>query len=91
MVMSIGLSVDYNVHIAHAFLHGSGSTLEERTKYTLDLMGGSVLKGGLTTFMGTVVLSMASSTAFRIFFKVCFGTVVFGILHGVFLMPVLLG
>lgn len=91
MVMSIGLSVDYNVHIAHAFLHGKGDTLEQRTKYTLDLMGGSVLKGGLTTFVGTVVLSMASSTAFRIFFKVVFGTVTFGILHGVFLMPVLLG
>ncbi|GMH78000.1 hypothetical protein TrST_g10604 [Triparma strigata] len=91
LVMSIGLSVDYNVHIAHAFLHGEGETLQERTKYTLDLMGGSVLKGGLTTFIGTVVLSMASSTAFRIFFKICFGTVVFGIIHGVFLMPILLG
>jgi len=54
-------------------------------------MGIPVLKGGLTTFIGTVVLSMASSTAFRIFFKVCFGTVVFGVLHGIFLMPVLLG
>ncbi|GMH91711.1 hypothetical protein TL16_g12132 [Triparma laevis f. inornata] len=91
LVMSIGLSVDYNVHIAHAFLHGEGTTIQERTKYTLDLMGGSVLKGGLTTFVGTVVLSMASSTAFRIFFKVCFGTVVFGIIHGVLLMPILLG
>ncbi|GMI40014.1 hypothetical protein TrCOL_g2026 [Triparma columacea] len=91
LVMSIGLSVDYNVHIAHAFIHGKGNTLQEKTKNALDSMGIPVLKGGLTTFVGTVVLSMASSTAFHIFFKVCFGTVVFGVLHGIFLMPVLLG
>jgi len=91
LVMSIGLSVDYNVHIAHAFIHGKGNTLVEKTKNALDEMGVPVLKGGLTTFIGTVVLSAASSTAFRIFFKVCFGTVVFGVLHGMLLMPVLLG
>ena len=32
LVMSIGLSVDYNVHIAHAFIHGAGTTLKDRTK-----------------------------------------------------------
>jgi len=90
LIMSIGLSVDYNIHIAHAFLEGKGGVVE-RTKHALDLMGPSVLKGGLTTFMGTVVLSQASSTVFRIFFKICFGTVVFGIAHGILLMPVLLG
>lgn len=30
LVMSIGLSVDYNVHIAHAFIHGKGNTLQVR-------------------------------------------------------------
>jgi len=90
LIMSIGLSIDYNIHIAHAFLDGKGS-VEQKTKHALDLMGGSVLKGGLTTFTGTVVLSMASSTVFRIFFKLCFGTVVLGILHGMLLIPILLG
>jgi Niemann-Pick C1 protein len=91
LVMSIGLSIDYNVHVAHAFLHGKGKTVELRTRYAYDMIGFTVLKGGLTTLAGTIVLSMASSTVFRIFFKICFGTVVSGILHGLILMPCLLG
>jgi predicted RND superfamily exporter protein len=91
LIMSIGLSIDYNVHVAHAFLHGKGKTVEARTRYAYDMIGLTVLKGGLTTLAGTVVLSNASSTVFRIFFKVCFGTVVSGILHGMVLMPCLLG
>ena len=90
LIMSIGLCIDYNIHIAHAFLLEKGDTVA-KTKYALDLMGGSVLKGGLTTFIGTVVLSNASSTVFRIFFKLCFSTVLLGLLHGLVLMPVLLG
>ena len=61
MIMSIGLSIDYNIHIAHAFLHGKGDTVEARTRYTLDSMGGSVLKGSFTTLAGTIILSNASS------------------------------
>lgn len=80
-------SLCYFTHRARFARH----PVQEKTKNALDSMGIPVLKGGLTTFVGTVVLSMASSTAFRIFFKVCFGTVVFGVLHGIFLMPVLLG
>jgi hypothetical protein len=90
LIMSIGLSIDYNIHIAHAFLDGKGG-VAERTMHALNLMGPSVCKGGLTTFFGTAVLSFASSTVFRIFFKMCLGTVIYGILHGVVLMPVLLG
>jgi len=90
LIMSIGLSIDYNIHIAHAFLDGTGG-VEERTRHSLDLMGPSVLKGGLTTLIGTAVLSQASSTVFRTFFKLTFGTVIYGVLHGVILMPVLLG
>jgi hypothetical protein len=37
------------------------------------------------------VLAFASSTVFRIFFKVTFGTVIFGSLHGLLFLPVLLG
>ena len=90
LLMSVGLSIDYNIHIAHAFFDGTGG-VEERTRHALDLMGPSVLKGGLTTLIGTVVLSSASSTVFRIFFKITFGTVIYGVVHGVILMPILLG
>lgn len=91
LVMSVGLSIDYNVHIAHAFLHAEASSVEERTKKAMDMIGGSVLKGAFTTLLGCIVLAFSSSTVFRIFFKLSFGTVIFGVLHGLIMVPIFLG
>ncbi len=91
LVMSVGLSIDYNVHIAHAFLHSNAKSVAKKTADAMDLMGMSVLKGAATTLLGSCVLGFASSTVFRIFFKVCFGTVIFGSLHGILFLPVILG
>ena len=54
------------------------------------LMGGAVLKGGFTTFLGTLILSFTSSLIFRTFFKLLFSTVVLGVLHGLYFAPVAL-
>ena len=53
-------------------------------------MGAPVLKGGFTTFLGTLVLSFTSSLIFRTFFKLLFSTVVLGVLHGLYFAPVAL-
>ena len=53
-------------------------------------MGGAVLKGGFTTFLGTLILSFTSSLIFRTFFKLLFSTVVLGVLHGLYFAPVAL-
>ena len=45
---------------------------------------------GFSTFLGMVILAFASSEIFRIFFKMFFGIVVFGLLHGLCIMPVYL-
>ena len=74
LLMSVGLSVDYCVHIGHAFTHSHGDTPDERLIEAVKMMGTSVMKGGFTTFLGTVVLSVAASDAFRIFFKMLFST-----------------
>ena len=53
-------------------------------------MGGAVLKGGFTMFLGTLILSFTSSLIFRTFFKLLFSTVVLGVLHGLYFAPVAL-
>jgi len=90
LLMGIGLSVDYCVHIGHAFTHSYGKTPNDRLVEAIKMMGTSVLKGGFTTFLGTVVLGFASSDAFRSFFKMLFFTVLFGVLHGLVALPVFL-
>ncbi|GMH70128.1 hypothetical protein TL16_g05332 [Triparma laevis f. inornata] len=90
ILMSIGLSVDYCVHIGHAFTHSDGEAPNIRLVEAVKMMGTSVLKGGMTTFLGTIVLAFSSSDAFRTFFKMMFMTVVFGMLHGLIALPVFL-
>ena len=90
LVMSVGLSVDYCVHICHGYIHGGGGSPVEKMEAGIKMMGGAVLKGASTTFLGVLVLSGASSTIFRMFFKLLFGTVLCGVIHGLFLAPILL-
>mmetsp|Transcript_6739 Transcript_6739/g.16594 ORF Transcript_6739/g.16594 Transcript_6739/m.16594 type:complete len:882 (+) Transcript_6739:190-2835(+) len=102
LVMAIGLSVDYCVHVAHAFDHewehiagtqrpdGQLASPRDAVAKALETMGGSVVKGGFTTFIGICVVAFASSVAFRTFFTLIAFTVIFGMAHGLIFMPVIL-
>ena len=60
LAMAIGMSVDYVVHLSHAFEHHAGSP-RERAQAAVCGIGASVLKGGTSTFLGIVVLGAATS------------------------------
>ena len=62
----------------------------ERAVSAVEAIGPAVLNGGVTTFLALVLLSGSTSHTFLTFFKVFVLTVVFGLFHGLVLLPVLL-
>eukprot|EP00088_Acartia_fossae_P041082 TRINITY_DN4294_c0_g1_i7.p1 TRINITY_DN4294_c0_g1~~TRINITY_DN4294_c0_g1_i7.p1 ORF type:complete len:1080 (-),score=273.26 TRINITY_DN4294_c0_g1_i7:86-3325(-) len=89
IVLAIGLCVDYSVHIGHAFLIAPGSRLEKAVS-AIETIGPAVFNGGFTTFLALSLLSLSQSNIFITFFKVFFLTVVFGLFHGLLMLPVML-
>ena len=56
LIVVIGLSVDYTVHLVHVYNMSSKPTREEKTREALGRMGVSVLAGAVTTFGAAVFL-----------------------------------
>jgi len=88
-VLSIGLCVDYAVHLGLAFIIGKGSR-HEKSVFALTSIGSAIFNGGLSTFLALVLLGFSTSHIFLSFFKVFVLTVVFGLFHGLVLLPVML-
>lgn len=86
LAMAIGMSVDYVVHLSHAFEHHAGSP-RERAQDAMCGIGASVLKGGTSTFLGVGVLGASTSELFRIFFKMLVSTVFLGLFTGLAFYP----
>lgn len=89
-VMSIGLMVDFLMHIALRYFESKGETREEKTKATLETIGASVFIGGFSTLIGVLPLALSESEIFWTTFVIFFGLVLLGLLHGLILLPVLL-
>ena len=53
-------------------------------------MGSSVIHGGVSTFLAIIVLGLAKSYIFVVFFKLWFGIIVFGMANGFILLPIIL-
>ena len=53
-------------------------------------MGAAVFHGGNSTFVAICILGFGKSFLFEIFFKTWFGMIIFGVLNGLILQPIIL-
>ncbi|XP_053913875.1 patched domain-containing protein 3-like [Cuculus canorus] len=90
LVICIGFSVDFSAHISYAFVTSGESSGNKRAIEALSLLGYPVLQGAVSTILGVVVLAAAKAYIFRTFFKIMFLVILFGALHGLVFLPVLL-
>jgi len=96
LVLALGFSVDYSSHIAESLssrsISNGRTTPEDPLKVvteTLREVGASVLHGGLSTFLAVLMLAFSKSKGFQDLFKCLFLMVLFGLLHGLVLLPML--
>jgi len=89
LVMSIGLMIDYIMHILMRYYESCG-TREERVRETMSSVGSSILLGAASTFLGVMCLSMSTSDILKDVFVAVVGLIVFGVLNGLVFLPIAL-
>jgi len=89
LIAVVGLSVDYTVHLLHAYNHaGLDKNRQERMQHGLDEMGLSVTSGAITTIGAASFLQACYFTFFQLFGLFIVFVVLFAILMAVtFLAP----
>ena len=90
LVISIGLLVDFLMHMLLRYHECPGETREDKVKAALKSMGVSVLVGGLSTMLGVLPLAFSTSELMRTVFVAFVGMVGLGVTHGLIVLPVVL-
>ena len=89
LTISIGLCIDYSAHVAIAYSHARGAS-RQRVLAGLQEIGPSVLKGGVSTLTGISAVGFAQSATFVSWFNVLFSATLFGLLHALLILPMML-
>ena len=91
MVLVVGLSVDYVVHLAEGYCRSSASDRLTRTRDMLEEVGVSVLSGAITTLGASALLLLAQIIFFYQFGFFIFFTILFSIIYALILFTTFMG
>lgn len=90
IILSIGLMVDYVVHVLLKYFESDSSSREDKVFDCLSTMGSSVVLGGFSTILGTIPLAFSSSEIFHAVLVIFLSFVILSLAHGLLFLPVLL-
>jgi len=88
VVMACGFAVDFCAHVGHSFKYSVG-TGDERATHAIAHAGRAIANAGFTTLLATTCL-IAGGAIFITFAKMFAGIIVFGLMHALILLPVIL-
>ena len=70
LIISVGLALDYAVHIGVTYVVTKGSNRKEKINETLSTMGMAVANGGISTLLAFILVAFSNSYVYLTFFKV---------------------
>lgn len=90
--LSIGIGVDYTIHITHRFLEERehGASVQEATSATMRTTGGALIGSALTTALGFVVLVFSPIPPMGQFGVLTAVTVFFSLIAAIVVLPPML-
>jgi hypothetical protein len=88
LLLSLGLAVDACVHLIHvAVTNKTAKSSREKVIQALGNVGGSVLSASLTSYIGVLILGIATHKVLRIFFKFFFSVFLLSMFQGLAVIP----
>lgn len=90
LVISLGLAVDYSVHVAHGYLSNRETDPVLRLQGTMKETGAAVINGAMSTLIAALCLSGSGSYVFITFFYALLFIVLCGAFQGLVVLPILL-
>uniref|UniRef100_A0A8R1HZW7 SSD domain-containing protein n=2 Tax=Caenorhabditis japonica TaxID=281687 RepID=A0A8R1HZW7_CAEJA len=90
LLMSIGFSVDISAHISYHYYQVDQPTPRQKLEHAYTHIGWPTLQGGLSTMLAMMPILLCPSYLGMVFLKTVILVCIFGLLHGLIVLPVFL-